>query len=166
MTHDEDEVGLGEGRGTNLLLEGVSTGVNFDVKFVGGENRFDLLGVLVQLGHNWNHTHLFRGEPEWPLAREVLDQDTQESLEAADLRKYQHLGILATLICTHNSTMNDHWFGFTGWKPVFFLSLVILHGFFGILILTFVGLICCEKGQKSAHILLMVGICGETHKTI
>lgn len=88
MTHDEDETGLGEGRITNLLLEGVSTGVNFHVKFVGGEDRFDLFGVLVQLGHNWNDYDLLRIQPEREFSGEMFDQDAQESLKATDLEMY------------------------------------------------------------------------------
>ncbi len=90
MTHDEDEIGLGEGRIANLLLEGVSTCVNFHVKFVGSENRFDLFGVLVQLGHNWNNDDLAGRNPEGPFASKVLDQDTQESLKATDYGAVDH----------------------------------------------------------------------------
>lgn len=66
-----------------------------------------------------------------------------------------------------NSSVNDHWPVSALGQPIFSLGLIILHSLFGVLILTFVGLICCEKGQKAAHILPAVGVCGEdTHKTI
>lgn len=83
-TNDKDEVVLSQLTSANLLLHGVTADVNVNVELISTQQLLQFLNVVVHGRHDGNNKDLARAEPEWPLATEVLDQDTQESLETAD----------------------------------------------------------------------------------
>lgn len=80
----KDEVVLGQLSGTDLLLESVTADVDVDIQLVIAQNLLQFLDIIVDGRHDGNNQDLSRAYPEGPLATKVLDQNTQEALEATN----------------------------------------------------------------------------------
>lgn len=84
MSLTEDEVVLLKLSSTDLLLHGVAAEVDVHVQLIAAENRLQLLNVVVDSRHDRHDQDLTRADPERPLATEVLDQNSKETLKTAD----------------------------------------------------------------------------------
>lgn len=83
-TNNEDEVILLKLSSTDLLLHGVAAEVDVHIQLIAAENRLQLLDVVVDSRHDGHNQNLTRADPERPLATEVLNQNSKETLETAD----------------------------------------------------------------------------------
>ena len=78
---NEDVVELLELSVSNLLIEGYLTGIDFDMEASFPEFLIHFVAVVLCLLGHWADNDLPRGEPERPLACQVLGQDSNEALE-------------------------------------------------------------------------------------
>ena len=54
------------------------------------EVEIDTVTVVGSLLRDWKHNDLSWGDPEWPLAAEMLDEDGEESLDGAENSSMDH----------------------------------------------------------------------------
>lgn len=86
----ENEVVLLQLTRANLLLERVAAEVDVGKQAVLIARLLNLLGVIVDGGHDGYNQHLARAEPEGPFACKVLREDTNHTLETTQDSTVNH----------------------------------------------------------------------------